>query len=376
MASLLSSEIGNTEKIVMYIAECKDMGIRVLPPDINESDLDFRSVGDKVRFGMLAIRNVGEGAIRSILHHRNEHGRFRDIFEFCEAVDSRALNKRLVESLIQSGALDSLGWKRAQLMAQAEAAMEHGQKVQRDRASGQRGLFSDLLEGQAAVHDVRPPDVSEWPADQMLAYEKETLGYYVSGHPLEKYAAELRRFADKTLSELISEAASVECRVAGIVTECRQRRTKKGELMAVCTMEDLTGATEAVAFPSVYAKYEKALAVDSAVLIGGRFEMDEENNSCKIVISDVQHLAGIAERNARALRIRTAVTALAPESAMEIHRILERSRGDTGVGFELCSPRDFRVTIQSYDFVKVRSTPELVRQIEAICGAGSVEVIN
>jgi len=325
---------------------------------------------------MLAIRNVGEGAIKSILQHRNEHGRFRNIFEFCEAVDSRALNKRLLESLIQSGALDSLGWKRAQLMAVAEGAMEHGQKVQRDRASGQRGLFSDLIEGQAAVHDVQPPEVPEWPADQMLAYEKETLGYYVSGHPLEKYGEELRRFAGKTLAELISEGASAECRVAGIVTECRQRRTKKGELMAVCTMEDLTGATEAVVFPSAYAKYEKLLAPDSAVLVSGRFEMDEENNSCKIVIAEVQPLAGIAERNARALRIRAAVSVLAPDSVTELYRLLEGSRGDTGVGFELYSPRDFRVTIQSYDFVKVRSTPELIRQIEAICGAGSVEVIN
>jgi DNA polymerase-3 subunit alpha len=375
MASLLSSEIGNTDKIVMYIAECRDMGIRILPPDVNESDLDFRSVGDKIRFGMLAIRNVGEGAIRSILQYRKEHGRFRSIYEFCEAVDARALNKRLLESLIKSGALDSFGWRRAQLMAVADSAIEHGQKVQRDRASGQRGLFSDLLEGQAATAEVQAPEIAEWPAEQLLAYEKETLGYYVSGHPLERYSSDLDRFSKKSLAELISDGRSVECQVAGIVTECRTRRTKKGELMAVFTLEDLTGAAESVAFPSVYAKFERLLSADTPILVAGRFEVEDEN-SCKIIASEIQPLAGVAERNARALRIRALIDNLAPEAAVELYRLLESNSGETGVGLELYSPRDFRVTIQSYDFVKVRSTPELIRQIEAICGTGSVEIVH
>lgn len=375
MASLLSSEIGKTDKIVMYIAECRDMGVRVLPPDINESAVDFKSVGDSIRFGMLAIRNVGEGAIRSILQYRRDHGRFRDIYEFCEAVDARALTKRVLEGLVKSGALDSLGWKRAHLMAVADGALEHGQKVQRDRAAGQRGLFSDLLEGQAAVREARPPDVPEWPTEELLAFERETLGFYVSGHPLEKYSAELGRFAKKTLADLIGGAGSAECQVAGMITECRTRRTKKGDLMAVFTLEDLTGAVEAVAFPSAYSKYESLLAPDTAIVVGGRFECEEENG-CKIIASEIQPLAGIAERNARSLCIRVAAPDFAPEDAQELYRLLESNRGETGVGVELCYPRDFRVTIQSQDFVKVRSTPDLFRRIEAICGPGSVVIVN
>lgn len=375
MASLLSSEIGNTEKIVMYIAECKDMGIPVLPPDINESELNFHSLGGKIRFGMLAIRNVGEGAIRSILQYRSQRGRFRSLFQFCEEVDSRAVNKRVLESLIKGGALDSLGWKRSQLMDMADAAIEHGQKVQRDRESGQKGLFSDLLGGQAAIPETQPPDIPEWSLEQRLAFEKETLSYYVSGHPLDRFGAELSRFARKSLAEIIGEGKSAECKVAGIVTDSRTRRTRKGDLMAVFTLEDLTGAVETVVFPSSYVKFEPFLETDTPVLVSGRFEVEDEN-SRKIIASDIQPLSGIAERNARILCIRAAVLSLSPAAATELQRLLDRNPGETGVDLELYHPHDFRVTIQSSDFVKVKSSPELIRQIESICGPGSVLVLN
>jgi DNA polymerase-3 subunit alpha len=375
MASLLSSEIGDTEKIVMYIAECKDMGIPVLPPDVNESELNFHSISGKVRFGLHAIRNVGEGAIRSVLQYRGKHGRFRSLFQFCEDVDSRAVNKRVLESLIKSGALDSLGWKRSQLIAMADAAIEHGQKIQRDRESGQKGLFSSLISGQEAVPEVRPPDLQEWPQEQRLAFEKETLGYYVSGHPLDGYGAELARFAKRSLADLISEGKSVECKVAGIVTDSRTRRTRKGDLMAMFSLEDLTGAVETVVFPSSYAKFEPFLTTDTPVLVSGRLEVEGENSS-KVIASDIQPLTGITERNARTICIRAAVPDLSPASATELQRLLDSNPGDTGVDVELYHPHDFRVTIQCSEYVKVRSSPELIRRIENICGTGSVSVLN
>lgn len=373
MAALLSSEVGNTDKIVMYIAECKDMGIQVLPPDVNESELHFHPLGDKIRFGMLAIRNVGEGAIQSILACRKANGRFRSLFQFCEEVDSRAVNKRVLESLIKSGALDSLGWQRSQLMALADSAIEQGQKSQRDRTSGQKGLFSSMM-GPAALPEPQPPAMQEWPSEQLLANEKETLGYYVSGHPLDRFGTELARFAQKNLAELMGEGANAECKVAGIVTEFRARRTKKGELMAVFTLEDLTGTVEAVAFPSTYAKYASCLEADTPVLVHGRFEVDE--NAAKIICSEIQPLAGISERNARTLSIRAAIPGLRPNAGIELYRLLEQNRGETGVVVELYHPDEFRVTIQSADFVKVKSSPELIQRIEDICGAGSVQVLN
>jgi DNA polymerase-3 subunit alpha len=377
MASLLSSEskIGKTDKIVMYIAECKHMGIPVLPPDINESDLDFRSVGEKIRFGMLAIRNVGEGAIRSILQCRSQRGRFRSLFHFSEQVDSRAVNKRVLESLIKSGALDSLGWKRSQFMAMVDAALEHGQRLQRDRAAGQKGLFSGPSSAQMAMAEPEPPDMPEWPMEQLLAFEKDTLGYYVSGHPLDRYGEELARFSKGCLADLISEGKSLECKVAGIVTEYHTRRTKKGDLMAVFKLEDLTGTSETIVFPRDYAKFVSYLTPDSPILVLGRFEQEDEK-TFKIIASDIQPLAGIAVRNARKLQIRAAVAGLGPGSAAELYRLLESNRGETGVDLELYHPRDFRVTIYSSDFIKVKSSPELIRQVESICGHGSVSVVN
>jgi DNA polymerase-3 subunit alpha len=324
---------------------------------------------------MLAIRNVGEGAITSLLQYRKSRGRFRSLFHFCEEVDSRSLNKRVLESLIKSGALDSLGWKRSQLLALADSAIEHGQNVRRDRESGQKGLFASLLEGQAAMPDPQPPDLPEWPLDQRLVFEKETLGFYVSGHPLDRFADEVARHSKKNLAELISDGDSIECSVAGIVTECRTRRTKKGDLMAVFTLEDLAGAVETVVFPSTYAKFEPCLSTDSPILVTGRFETEEEG-SYKIIASDIQPLLGISERRASMLTIRAAVSQLPPQSAVELHNLFEKNKGDTGIEVELYHPRDFRVTIHSSDFVRVRSSPELIREIESICGAGSVTVRN
>ena len=374
MASLLSSEIGNTDKIVMYIAECKEMRIPILPPDVNESDLHFRSQGDKIRFGMLAIRNVGEGTIRSILQHLKEHGRFRSLYHLCEEVDSRALNKRVVEGLVKSGALDSLGWKRSQLMELADQAIEHGQKFQRDRHSGQRGLFTDVSSRDMADPGPTPPDVPEWPPEKKLACEKETLGYYVSGHPLDRFAPELSAHSKRPLAELISAGSPCECKVAGIVTECRPRRTRKGELMALFRLEDLTGAVETVVFPSLYARIEGLLAGETPILVAGRFEAENEN-SYKIIASEIQPLEGIGERSAKSLHIRASVADLAAHAAVNLYRLLETNRGETGVDVELYAPGDFRVTIQSSEFVKVKSNAELIRQIESICGAGSVRVI-
>jgi len=372
---LLTSEIGNTDKIVMYIAECKDMGIPVLPPDINESALHFHSSGGNIRFGMLAIRNVGEGAIRSVLQFRDQHGRFQNLFQFCEEVDSRSLNKRVLESLVKSGALDSLGWMRSQCMTMIDAAIEHGQKARRDRESGQKGLFTSLVSGQAAVAEPAPPDMPEWPAEQRLTFEKETLGFYVSGHPLHRYAEEMSRFSKKNIAELISDGNSVECTIAGIVTDFRTRRTKKGDLMALFTLEDLSGAVETVVFPNSYPKFEPYLNADFPILVSGRFELEGER-ACKVIASDLQPLAGIAERKAKTLCISASIASLSPESALLLHRLLESNSGETGVDIELYYPSDFRVRIQSSGFVKVKSSPELRQQIENLCGQGSVRIIN
>jgi DNA polymerase III subunit alpha len=373
MAALLTSEIGNTDKVVMYIAECKGMGIPVLPPDINESMLHFYSIGGSIRFGLLAIRNVGEGAIRSVIEYREKHERFRNLFQFCEEVDSRSLNKRVLESLVKSGALDSLGWKRSQYMSMIDAAIEHGQKMRRDRESGQKGLFTTMMAGQPSLPDPVPPDLPEWPLEERLALEKETIGFYVSGHPLDRFAVEIARFSKKTIAELIGEGNTFECKVAGIITDFRQRRTKKGDLMAVFNLEDLSGSVETVVFPNAYQKFEPFLTADNPLLVTGKFEFEDER-SFKIIATDVAPLTGIKERCAKLLHITANTSNLTSDSAGSLHQLFESNRGDTGVEVELYHPDAFRINILSSDFVKVKSSPELIQQIENICGRGSVSV--
>ncbi|HWT81819.1 MAG TPA: DNA polymerase III subunit alpha, partial [Candidatus Methylomirabilis sp.] len=195
MAALLTSEMADTDKIVKYIEECRAMGIEVMPPDVNESSNDFTVVGDKIRFGLVAVKNVGEAAIQSILNTRRERGRFRDLFDFCERADLRLVNKRVIESLIKCGAFDSLGARRSQLVSVVDKAMEAAASTQRDRAHGQVSLL-DVLSSTGGVRRNPPslPDLPEWDRSQLLAGEKETLGFYITGHPLAEYRGLIAKY--------------------------------------------------------------------------------------------------------------------------------------------------------------------------------------
>ena len=375
MAALLTNEIGNTDKVVMYISECRDMGINVLPPDINESMIHFHSIGGNIRFGLLAVRNVGEGAISSVVEYRKKHGRFRDIFHFCEEVDSRSLNKRALESLVKSGALDSLGWKRSQYMSMLDAAIEQGQKQRRDRESGQKDLFANFGAGSSvALPAPEPPNLPEWPLEYLLANEKETIGFYISGHPMEKFAREVAHFCKRSIAEIVVDGKNTECKVAGTVTDIRERRTKKGERMAIFTLEDVGGSIETVVFPGVFQKCESCITTDQPIMVSGRFEFEGER-SCKIIASVIEPLYGIMERHASALRISARTEALSADTAGSLNKLFEGNRGETGIEIELYHPENIRVNIQSSDVVKVKSSLELIAQIENICGRGSVRIL-
>jgi DNA polymerase-3 subunit alpha len=233
------------------------MSIKILPPDVNISQLYFTPAGADIRFGLLAIKNVGENAIRSILEARQKHGRFNSIFDFCEQVDLRVVNKRVIESLIKAGALDSLGHRRSQLFAVVDKAIEGSQKAQRDRDSGQQGLFG--MAAAAVLCDPKPgysshelPNTPEWDEALSLSYEKETLGFYITGHPLAKYAADLSRFSASTTESLTELESGAEVSLGGILTLLKPLKTKKGDRMAVIQLEDLTGSVEAVIFPDPF----------------------------------------------------------------------------------------------------------------------------
>jgi DNA polymerase-3 subunit alpha len=303
MAALLTSETSKPDSVVKYIGECREMGIRVEPPDVQVSGAQFTPHGEAIRFGLAAVKNVGGNAIESILKARAEAGgRFKSLWEFCEKVDLRLMNKRVIESLIKAGALDSLG-SRGQLMAAVDKAMERAQKAQRDAEQGQSGLFGLFDESPARGHDADAlPVAADWEESERLANEKEVLGFFVSGHPLDKYAEKLRNLTGViTVAEALerkpperrgggqSDVAD-EIQVAGIIHGLRVQKSRRDQrLYAQATLEDSTGKMELICFARDYERLAAQLKIEAPVLVRGQL-MGEEDAAPKIAVSQVQAL--------------------------------------------------------------------------------------
>ncbi|HSG05379.1 MAG TPA: DNA polymerase III subunit alpha, partial [Nitrospiria bacterium] len=232
MAALLTSEMSNSDKVVRYISECRDLGIKILPPDVNESRRDFTVVGEGIRFGLAGIKNIGNNAILSIRKARDEGGPFRSLFDFCRRVDSRRVNRRTIEGLIKSGAFDSTKTNRAKMMAVIEKAIEDGSNHQKDVQSGQTALFGSDDPASEAGHPAAFPNLEEWDESQLLRYEKESLGFYITSHPLARYSEELRNYATANAETIEEMADDREVRVCGIVAHQKVTTTRRGDRMA------------------------------------------------------------------------------------------------------------------------------------------------
>ncbi len=374
MAALLTSETGNTEKVVKYINECREMGVTVLPPDINVSEIDFTPVGKAIRFGLRAIKNVGENAIRAVLEARRQVGRFTSLLQFCEKVDLRQINKRVVESLIKAGAMDSLGARRAQLMAALDRALEAGAKVQRDRESGQQGLFGVPAEGAPVAHQEQLPDVTEWDERQLLAYEKEMLGFYVSGHPLAIYLEKLREICSADTANLENRPAGEEVTIGGLIAGVRHMRSRRGEAWAIAQLEDLNGFVDLLLFPETFKRVSDRLTADSAVFVRGRIN-PEENASPKIAVSDLVALDAVEVKLPENLiiRVRLPANGSPDRAAQRLAELFQRKPGQATVRLEIIREGNFRVTLEPT--LKVRPDKEFLTEVETICGKGSVIVI-
>ncbi|MCI2099111.1 MAG: DNA polymerase III subunit alpha [Succiniclasticum sp.] len=287
-AALLTSVIGDPVKMSWYIQVCRDRGIRVLPPDINASRSGFSVEDGAVRFGLTGIKSVGEGAVEEIVRVRQEGGPFRDILDFCSRVPYRQLNTRLVENLIKCGAMDSLGAHRSQLLAVYKQALDLGQQSQRDTLSGQFSLFGDAAFTE--VNTLTLPVLAEMPRSLLLKEEKELLGFYVTGHPLDGYREALKGFTP--LYQMGEENGPVQdgefVRVAGLVADCNIRLTKKGDNMAILTLEDFTGRLSVLVFPMAYNLYSRLLMQDAVLAVEGRFSADERE--AKVLASEIVEL--------------------------------------------------------------------------------------
>ncbi len=374
MAALLTNDRANTDKVVKDIAECREMGIPVLPPDVNESDLHFTVVGDAIRFGLAAVKNVGESALESVLAARLDGGPFRGLLDFCQRVDLHKVNRKVVESLILCGAFDSLGGNRAQYLAYLDRALERAVSVQRDRARGQTNLL-DLVNGADggpgdAVDEL--PDVADLPGGERLRAEKEVLGMYLSGHPLGQWADLLETYTDGPLVDLKDRPDGSTVTVGGMVAGFKAHVTRTGNRMAFVTLEDLGGMVDVVVFADLFAKCEPVLKPDAPLIVRGRLEKGEE--SVKILAEDVLPLEAAPERLTSAVHIEVNAALHGREDLDALRRLLGSSehRGDTPAFVHILVPQKADVVIRLPSSLGLRASPDLKAAVRRLIGADVV----
>jgi DNA polymerase-3 subunit alpha len=389
MAALLSSDMDNTDQVVKYINECREMGIELTPPDLNSSSKRFTVTGEVIRFGLAAVKNVGSSAIDEILSIREE-GAFTDLLDFLVRIDSRKVNKKVAESLIKAGAFDftgNAGPKRALLFSSLPSAMEAAQKVQRDREIGQGSIF-EMLEDRPAdatlAVSVRIPGAiaettgcEEWTEAELLSAEKETLGFYFSSHPLLSYKEELKAYTTAAVEDLGNRANNETVTVGGMKTAIREVTTKKGARMAFLTLEGLSGAVEVVVFPELYKNASDALSSDSPLLVIGRLEKDEE--SVKIIAGEItllENAKDVADKiKARNTHILAQSEGLSADKLERLKEILKRHPGSSPVFLHLIYPDDREVVMSLPDEFKVSPLDETFSEIEGLSGGIEIRML-
>ncbi|HMK31117.1 MAG TPA: DNA polymerase III subunit alpha [Terriglobales bacterium] len=379
MAALLTSVTGSTDDVVKYINECREMGIAVEPPDINVSDANFTPHGSAIRFGLAAVKNVGHNAIESILEARKQVGRFTSLFTFCEKVDLRLLNKRVLESLIKSGAMDALG-KRSALMAALDKAIERGQKAQRDVESGQHGLFGvfdDVPEATANGND-KLPEVPDWDEHTRLANEKEILGFFITGHPLEKYQGKLMDFRALTTEDIFAMKSSMgkdeTAYVGGVITGHRVLKSKRGELYAQGTLEDMTGSVDFLLFSDNFKRLVERLKLEVPVLLRASVKVEEGANP-KLMVSDLIPLEEAQPALPRKLRLKIALETATEGTIDRLHAIVSQHKGEAKVLFDLEREHDFMVVMDAEGY-NVSPDHAFLSCVEQILGKGCIRVVD
>ena len=366
MAALLSSEVDKTDKIVLYIAECREMGIKVLPPDINASGPSFTVVDGGIRFGLAAVKNVGEGAIESIVAARTTHGRFTSLFDFCNQIDLRRVNKRVLEGLVKCGALDSVGARRAQLMEALDLAIESAQGAQRDRSQGQVSLFAAAAQ---PLMEPTLPDLPEWPEHKLLGLEKEALGFYVTGHPLAEFAGDLAKLTTPS-RDFAALAEGAEVRVGGLVTVVKNYTDRKGETMAFVTLEDLDGTMEVTIFSKLFKVVAPLVVADAALVVVGKANVTE--GGVKILADEVLPIAAARERLVRVVHLRLLTTGLERETLEQVGRLVKSHRGAVPLYLHLAIPQHSEIVLRAGGGCQVRPSPELVQGLEQLLGKDAV----
>ena len=368
IACTISSEMDRTERVVILIDECKRMSIEILPPDINESYYDFKVFNGKIRFGLGAIKNVGKSAIESIVNSREKEGSFTTIFDLCKRVDLRLVNRKVLESLIQVGAADSLDGTRAQKFHSIEQAISYGLKYQEEKEKKQTNIFDMIKTGKEQGFE--QPFLSrvseEWSRLKTLSKEKELLGFYISGHPLLKYEKEVKTFSTITVDNIDSLKNRASIKLGGIITQYKEISDRKNHTMAFVTLEDLTGSIELILFSDVYEKYSEFLHNDNMVFIKGKISVKDQN-SRKIICEEVIPIEETMSKYTKYLVLCLETCKVDKSILGEIENEMIKHKGECPVYFEVKTNDDEKLILESQKY-RVTTNSELISSLEKLLG--------
>jgi len=371
MAALLTYEMGDSDKLAEYMDECRRMNIEVAPPDVNESGADFTVVGDRVRFGLAAVKGVGERAVETIAHAREGVGRFESLFHFCEHVDLSALNRAVVESLIKCGAFDSTGARKSQLAAVLGKALGAGAQAQDDTRKGQMN-FLDAFAAEAPPDEVALPDIPEWPEEKLSKCEKESLGLYVKHHPLGQHEKTLRHFATALSTDLCHLSQDADVVLGGLIKSVRVIITKTGKnvgaKMAVFDLEDLAGTVSCVIFPRDYQQFEHVIQADRIVFVCGK--VDRQREEPQVRTSEVLDVAEGPGHLSSAVIVRLGADGLDDAMLTALRDALAAHPGPLPVFLQLETSGNGKTLIRAGDGLRVTMNAALQRDLANLLGDG------
>ena len=364
MAALLTQDMGNQDKTIKNIAECREMGIQILPPDLNESQADFAVVEEGIRFGLAAVKNVGLKAVESVIEERNAAGPFKSLLDFCRRVDSTKVNRRVLEGLIQCGAFDFTGIERARLFASLDEVLR---LCGTGQDPNQLNIFACLNgDDPGAPAPLELPDLEEWDEREKLKREKESLGFYITGHPLDRYKAEVAQFATCAIQDLSNLADRTTVKVAGVIETLKIKKTKRGEKMAVLSFEDQTGSVDVIVFPDAFSSYSAFLKSEEPLLITGTAEVDD--TTAKIISQEISSLERVRETAIKRVEVNLPQEMISKGMLEDIKDIVFKYPGESAILFKVGTAGGEQFLVIAHHRYRVSPSREMIKELETRIG--------
>jgi DNA polymerase-3 subunit alpha len=372
MAATLTSEISNTDKIVLFIDDCRKLGIQVLPPDVNESERDFTVTKGGIRFGLAAIKNVGANAVDAIVKARMEKGKFDSLYDFCMKVDLHICTKKTIEGLVLAGAFDGINKNRAQLHRAVEHMVQSAAGAQVQQERGQDSLFGGDSETAVKVNlEPQLPNIPMWKDQEKLAKEKEVLGFYVSGHPLLKYEKEINAFATVHLGD-VEGMKSGTVKAGGIISSIKKKIDKKGNTMAFITIEDFTGKAECVIFSSVYKKNVELMEEENMILVEGKGEVS--GDIIKIIVDEILPMDAVREKFAKKIYFLLNADEVTDSTLATLRGLMEKNKGNCNCYFNVVGKEFDKQHIFVSRKYSINPTTEFIEGVQEILGKHAIKL--